>query len=282
MKKKLPLIILLGAAAAVLLGLLVYFGLQQTPSAEEETSSAASPSSALEEGEAEPGVLGGMLPPENDADVLDNLAFAISESPDAVAWLQVPGTDINGVVMQGNDNLYYERRNEDGNYDIYGCYYADYECSLGGREDFSQNTVIYGHGNSTDDKDGKRFSQLFRFTEADFAREHPYIYLTTQDEKFVFQIFSVFYTDVNFDYIRVVMEDEEKLALAKEAEALSLYDYGLTLSEEDKILTLSTCSRGTQTDNTHRFVVMGRLCPADYAQMQQAVLSVRAPSSSAE
>lgn len=214
-----------------------------------------------------------MRTPKNDADVLDILAYALSKSEDAVAWLQVPGTDINNVVMQGDDNYYYERKDEDGQDDIYGCYFLDYECGMGEREHFSQNTVIYGHSDLTDNADGPRFSQLFRFAKLDFAQETPYLYLSTQHERFVFEIFSVFYTDTDFDYIRVRMSDEQKLDLARQAQALSLYDYEVDLTSTDQLLTLSTCSVKYGKQGDKRFVVMGRLLPAD-AELKEKLLLV--------
>lgn len=236
---------------------------------------AAEPTATTEE-EAKKGkgVLGRMETPKNQADVLDNLDYALKKSKDTVAWLQVPGTEINGVVMQSIDNYYYERRDEDGQYDIYGCYFADYECAIGKRADFSRNTVIYGHGNATDDPTGKRFSQLFHYTNLDFAKKHPYIYLTTQEEKFVFEIFSVFYTDTSFDYIQVNMGDQQQLAITNKALDLSLYEYGVKPTAEDRIITLSTCAASKGEDG--RFVVMGRLCSADFKEKAEISLTQKA------
>ena len=216
-----------------------------------------------------------MRTPKNDADVMDILSYALSKSKDAVAWLQVPGTEINNVVMQGDDNYYYERRNEDGESDIYGCYYLDYESGMGAREDFSQNSVIYGHSDLTDNPDGPRFSQLFRFAKLDFAQNTPYLYVTTQQEQFVFEIFSVFYTDADFDYIRVRMGDQQKLSLAQQAQEMSIYEYPVELSADDKLLTLSTCSVRYGKGEGKRFVVMARLLPQN-EPLQEKVLLVPA------
>lgn len=200
---------------------------------------------------------------ENQADIYDGLSYAIKENHDAVAWLEVPETDINNIVMQGDDNDYYLRRNEDGEDDIYGCYYADYECAFGEYDDFLQNTIIYGHSDSTDNPDGKRFAQLHRFADEEFAKKVPYIYVSTQEGRYKFEIFSVFYTDTNFKYNMVNINDEEKLELANKAKSLSIYDYGLEPSLNDKLLTLSTCTVKYGADKDYRFVIMARLCPLE-------------------
>lgn len=211
---------------------------------------------------AAPGItMGEMKKPENDADVVDNLDSAIRANRDTIAWLEIPNTDISNTVMQGMDNLYYERRDEHKKDDIYGCYFFDAECPVGTRDEFALNTVIYGHSDLQDNPDGPRFSQLFRFTDLDFAQKTPYIYLTTQEGKTTWQIFAAFYTDTSLDYIRVHMEPEQALKLATEAMSLSVFDYGVIPKTGDKLLTLSTCSIKDGTDGTKRFVVMARMLP---------------------
>lgn len=236
-------------------------------SSSEEATTKAAPKKALTR----------MKTPKNDADILENLAYAIKKNHDAVAWLQVPNTEINQVVMQGDDNRYYERRDEDGAEDIYGCYFADYECGLGARDDFLQNTVIYGHSDLKDNPEGPRFSQLFKFTDLDFAQKTPYIYVMTQEGKTVWEIFAVFYTDTAFDYIQVNVSDEQKLAIAKRGQDLSIYDYDVSLAPSDKLLTLSTCSVRYGADGNHRFVVMARMCPEDFEEEESKILVPASP-----
>lgn len=67
-----------------------------------------------------------------------------SENPDTVAWLTVPGTNIDGPVQQGPDNDYYLRRDSDGNEDYHGCYFADADAIVS-LANLSRNVVIYGH-----------------------------------------------------------------------------------------------------------------------------------------
>lgn len=247
--------IILGLIAAVLLALIGY-GIYYAVNAIDKGNQAKSenpPDSPQKKYD-----ITAMTLPENVLDVYDNLAFALDKNQDTVAWLSIPDTDINNVVMQGDDNDFYLRRDENKDHDVFGCYFLDYECSLGGREDFSQNSIIYGHSEMTDNKDGRRFAQLYRFVDDDFAKEHPYIFLTTPQGEFVFEIFSAFYTDTNFDYIKVHITDEEKLELANEAKRLSIRDYNITPTLSDKLLTLSTCTV-KYGDNDHRFVIMSKL-----------------------
>ena len=231
---------------------------QQDAQAAGASQSGDSAASAAAQGGVQ---IGSKKLPKNDYDVQDLLDAAYRRNQDTVAWLVVPNTDINDSVLQAGDNRYYERRDEGRNASTFGCYFADYECPIGARDVFAQNTVIYGHSNiqSDDNPDAQRFSQLFRFTNPDFAKKTPYLYLTTEEAKLTWQIFAVFYTTTDFDYIRVHLEPPALLELANEAKTLSIYDYGVTLTQEDKLLTLSTCSTKYGTDGNQRFVVMARL-----------------------
>ncbi len=217
----------------------------------------------LEKPKNQKGVLAAIPPAKNEADIYDYLDYALKKNQNSVAWIEVPETDINNIIMQGDDNDYYLRRNEDGQDDIYGCYFADYECGFGKYDDFSQNTIIYGHSDSTDNPDGKRFAQLYRFADPEFAKKVPFVYISTPEGKFKFEIFSTFFTDTDFDYIQVNIDEEQKLELANKAKSLSTYNYDVVPSLSDKLLTLSTCTIKYGTDADYRFVIMARLLPEE-------------------
>ena len=211
------------------------------------------------------------------------IAEAREKNEDIIGWLKIDDTEIDGAVVQADNNEYYERLNEWKQYSWTGSYFADYECNFDSREDLSKNTVIYGHNVHFDDnKDGERFSQLFYFTDIDFAENHPYVYFsingdsdTAVDEEekaendMVWQIFSVFYTTTDFDYIKINKDyknpeegeitDAQLMNIITEAKQRSEYVYDVDVTGEDKILTLSTCSYKYDKRNDVRFVVMAKL-----------------------
>ena len=128
------------------------------------------------------------------------LADAKSKNPDAMAWLCIPGAEVDDPVMQAEDNGFYLNRDELREYSTWGCYYADCRNHLSGRDALDTNTVIYGHSSNDCDPDGVRFTKLYRYMDADFAKEHPYIYLFVDGEDMIFQITALFVTDIGFDY----------------------------------------------------------------------------------
>ena len=75
-----------------------------------------------------------------------------------MAWLYIPGAEIDDPVMQAEDNGYYLKLDENGEYAMWGCYYAHCENKIGGRDKLDKNTTIFGHSASNCDPDGARSS----------------------------------------------------------------------------------------------------------------------------
>ena len=49
------------------------------------------------------------------------LAEARAKNPDTAAWLYIPGAEIDDPVMQAEDNGYYLKLDENGEYAMWGC-----------------------------------------------------------------------------------------------------------------------------------------------------------------
>ncbi|MDD3192828.1 MAG: class B sortase [Oscillospiraceae bacterium] len=192
---------------------------------------------------------------------------AAEVNPEIVGWLQVPGTDINQPVVQTYNNSKYMRLTYEGKYSFQGCYWVDYECTVGNRTSESRNTIIYGHNTAVtqDDPNGLDFAQLLRFADEDFAASHPYIFFSTGEEDLVWEIFAVMYTDTKFRYIEMI--DSRIDTLVSEGKARSEFNYDVEVDPaSDKILTLSTCTAKygyVGGDARARFVVMARLVEPD-------------------
>ena len=214
--------------------------------------------------------------------MLENTLAMQQKNKDTIGWIYIDGTTVNDVVVKVNyndDNKYYLRRNANGENDNDGCYYADWRCKTGNRNSISKNTVVYGHnlGRSAsglipdyqNHANGPKFAQLLKYQDEEFAKTHPYIYYSTIEEDMVWQVFAVFYTDIKFDYIEPNPADATFNSLLKKAQDLSFYNYDVEVSNNDKILTLSTCTYRMADDtklhypNDYRYVVMAKLLPAD-------------------
>lgn len=226
------------------------------------------------------------LPPEQQVASItpkkrDAILDAERENGDVVGWLTVPGTDIDAPILKNppGDNAFYTLHDFYGNPDPKGTYGADFRCSFepADRDGISRNTTLYAH-NLDENPDGEFFAQLKRYKDPAFAREHPLLFFSTEDEDMAWEVFAVYDAVTSFPYIQPNFTweaFEQMLGFIQEA---SIYDYGITLTEDDKILTLSTCSYDVpgvgilpvHIQNDYRFVVMARLLKPDDAIVEEA------------
>ena len=192
------------------------------------------------------------------------LKAAKKNNSDTVAWLYMPGAEVDDPVVQAKDNAYYLQKDENGNYSEWGCYYAHCDNRLSSRSKLDRNTVIFGHSVSNCDPDGPKLTKLHRYMDADYMKENPYVYLAVKGEDMVFQITACFITDIGFDYIAPDPTGDDLVSFFETVARKNWLDFdGVTFSEEDTVLTLSTCCRKYDKANTgnQRLVVMAKLLP---------------------
>lgn len=208
-----------------------------------------------------------------DVDLVAKLREALKEAKavnsDVFGWMYVENTNIDYPLLQADDNTKYLEKDLQLNYEAHGSIFADYRNNLAeGSSKYDKNTILYGHNKN----DGTYFAQLAPiYRDAEAATKSPYIYVVTEDETLVFEIFAGFYTNgsrkgmADFNYISPNPSDEYFTKIIEGAMDRSWLDYGVEVDNTDKILTLSTCSYKYISSatgkalSTQRFVVMGRL-----------------------
>lgn len=176
---------------------------------------------------------------------------------DILGWIDIPGTDISYPIVQTEDNDYYLTHSADKSRNRAGAIFLDYRTP----GDFSnRNTIIYGHRMNN----GSMFGTLQKLQKAEYLAEHPYIhiYLPDLDEPLVYEIFSTKENSasMNTAVYQVDLEDPETAA-----EWLAEIGPAENLTDEDLILTLSTCVKG---DGNTRFIVQAKLLPANQDQLK--------------
>ena len=185
-----------------------------------------------------------------EADV-NGVCFAalhdVFSNSDIVAHLLVPGTSIDYYVVQGYDNEFYLTHNIWREPVASGWVFLDYRVDLSGDD---HNWVIYGHNMQRDHK----FHSLRRFAAREFFETHPVIILTTPQNVYTWEIFSFYSTHVDFGYNAVNFSDRQEML--SRFIALSRHDAGVSVSSDDRILTLSTC---TNRNDDERYVLHARL-----------------------
>ena len=179
--------------------------------------------------------------------VNEDIASLININPEVVAWLKVNNTNIDYPVVQSEDNSYYLKHNiyleEDNN----GWVFMDYRNDT---EHLSDNIIIYAHNRYYN---GVMFGTLQNTLRYSWYSnpENQIISFRTLFEDLEYQVFSIYKISVTTDYMQTIFADDaERLEFFNMLKDRSIYDFGVELSGDDKIITLSTCA-----DEYNRYVL---------------------------
>ncbi len=171
-------------------------------------------------------------------------------NPNTVAWLTVDGTSVNYPIVQGSDNDYYLSHDYLDRVKSSGWTYMDYR----NHKDLSdKNTIFYGH--NLLNKTG--FGSLATiFTDKWYVNSNHYIVIRTETEKKVYQVFSCYYIEPEIYYLQTYFYgDDDYQKFLDTIKDRTLYAYGVDVTVNDKIITLSTCT----DDSKGRKVVHAKL-----------------------
>lgn len=172
-------------------------------------------------------------------------------NPEIIAWLIVDGTEISYPVAHTTNNEKYLKTAYDGSKSNSGTIFMN----SGNRGDFlDQNTLIYGHHM----RDNSMFGKLMNFEDPNYLLSHRTFTVYTPQEALKYEIFSAFVTySASFVYTDYFEYSWEFADFIQKSLDSSVADMGVEVTENDKIVTLSTCtSRGKRSE---RFVVQGKL-----------------------
>ena len=173
---------------------------------------------------------------EDYKEIIKNLQKE-NNNKDIKALLRIPNTDYTSIVPQGSDNNYYLRRLPNKKYSRLGSTYLDSRVNL----ENSSKLLIYGHNSS---KYSMPFDILENFYDKDYLNSHKYIELITEDKIKTYEIFSVYVEVKDYAYYQKMEFDskEDWYSHIKRMKDKSMYDTGVSINKDDKILILQTCS----------------------------------------
>lgn len=159
--------------------------------------------------------------------------------PDVWGWIDVPGTDVDYVVVQGETNNDYLYTDYDGKYTRYGSVFADYRNS--GTILDNRNTILYGHNMNTANI---MFAPLLKFVTDEKAFRNQTISIIMPDKQlYTYELFSVYDTYAWYNYIQTDFEsDEEFLDFCERCREKSIFKKKIEFTKDSKLLTLSTCT----------------------------------------
>ncbi len=180
-----------------------------------------------------------------------DLTEIVKQNEDTVGWLIVNNTKVNYPVVQAQDNDFYLKHAFDKSSNIAGWIFADYRDNF---DTLNPNIVIYGHSR----KDNLMFGSLGNVLNRKWYTnsDNQIIQLSTLKYNTMWQIFSIYKIKAESYYITTdFSSDESYEQFLKTMKERSIYNFGIDVNTNDKILTLSTCYNTTGM----RIVVQAKL-----------------------
>ena len=169
-----------------------------------------------------------------------DLSAYLVQNPDFVAWLRIPGTNVDYPVVQTDDPDDYLNHTFSGKSSVVGTLFslADADYAAPGR-----NIAIYGHHLRSSGE--KMFTSLMRYKNPDFYEDNQTIVLDSLYRHSEYTIFAVVNMKAgDWEPSRTTFSgDAAFMAFVNRAKSESLYDTGVEVGADDHILTLITCDR---------------------------------------
>ena len=173
-----------------------------------------------------------------------------------IGWLRVQGTKIDTPIIKYDSVESMDKVNKD-----------DYLWNEYPEEKIQKRVNIQGHNVlnlSTKPEVGldyfTRFEDLMAFVYLDFAKENQYIQYTIDGKNYLYQIFAVYFDEIyNLDlYNPDEYKDEEVADFIQRSLDKSLYKYDVEVNNDEKVISLITCTRMYGNDKK-QFLVVGKM-----------------------
>ncbi len=160
-----------------------------------------------------------------------------SMNQDTVGYIKVNNTNIEYIVVKGNNNDYYLNHNFEKKWNVAGWIFGDYRNHF---DETDKNLIIYGHNI----KDGSMFGSLITVLNKDWYenKDNYIITLVTEMGTYKYQVFSTYSIVPEDYYITTNFETNESFdQFVNKIKSRSIYNYDIDVTGEDRILTLSSC-----------------------------------------
>ena len=150
-------------------------------------------------------------------------------------WIQIPNTEINYPIVQAEDNEYYLKHNFKNESNMSGTRFVDYRNNI----DEDKNIIVYGHNM----RNGTMFNNITKFKEDSFFNSNDTINIIRNNTLYQYEIFSVYVEDESKVSLEIEFTDNDAFVnYALNEASKSMYNKNIIITEEDKIITLVTCS----------------------------------------
>lgn len=175
-------------------------------------------------------------------------------NPDVTGWISIPTLGIEYPVVIGTDNEFYLRHAYNKVESYAGSIYMDYRTK---RDWSAQRTIVIGH--NMNDIDDSMFGSLPKYDKKEFYQKNDgknFIYIYTPNGVRIYEIFAVTLSNFDTETIMFDLDFPSRYSLSDLQQHISktaLYDTGITVDDDDSVLTLYTCILNND-DNYFRLV----------------------------
>lgn len=193
--------------------------------------------------------------PEPTVEIPIDFVALQQQNPDVYAWIQVPGTEVDYPILQSsNDNTYYLNHTIDGEEKKEGAIFTE---NYNTKTFEDPNTVIYGH----DMKNGSMFQSIHKYMDRSFFDNNRDIVIYMPNQIFRYKIFAAYLTDnrhllMNYNFWSKDEYQQYLNSIFSMRDMNAFIDTSMEVTNEDKIITLSTCYAGI---STQRYLVQAVL-----------------------
>ena len=164
-------------------------------------------------------------------------------NPDIVAWITVPGTQIDYPILQCSTWNEYLHKNYKGEYSYPGSIFIQ-----PGVRFTDRHVVIYGHNMAS----RSMFGSLHDYESQDFGLQHPDVYIYEQGRTIHARIYSTYdCEDASETYQTDFQTEEEWMTWLTMTIEENYYDMEMVPVKENRVLTLSTCFTGKNEDSRY-------------------------------
>ena len=170
---------------------------------------------------------------------------------DTVGYIKVNNTNINYPVVQTTNNTFYLTHTFDKTENKAGWVFMDYRNH---NDNFDTNTILYAHGRL----DNTMFGSLRKVIKEEwYTNPDNYILQYSNDYySSKWQVFSIYRVKETDDYIKTnFSSNEEYNSFINLINGRSIYDFNVSVTTNDNIITLSSCYNDTDRMVLHAKLV---------------------------
>ena len=171
----------------------------------------------------------------------------LATNSETVAYVYIPGTQLDEPVVQTTDNATYLDKRFDGvNEPLMGTVFMDAD----NKKDFSDRlTWLFGHARGSKVSDHRMFKDVNYFSRQDYFDKHPYVVIETPERKYYYEAVAMIIVPEETAFYRTSFDDDADF----EKQLTTIYDTAqvkkpnVKVSSKDKYLVLSTCREEDDT-----------------------------------